>query len=45
MGEEREVTGGGAPGPQAGSNQGGLVFSASYIGVPGKGLLDWCRLL
>lgn len=37
MGEEREVTGGGAPGPQACSQQGGHLLSASDVGVQGKG--------
>ena len=39
-GEEREATGEGAPGPQACFSQGGLLLSASYIGVLGKYLFD-----
>lgn len=38
--EKREVTGGGAPGSKACSNQEGLLLSVSYIGVRGKGLFD-----
>ena len=40
-GEERELTGGEAPGPQTSSSQRRLLLSVSHIGVLGKDLFDW----
>ena len=39
VGEEREMTGGGAPGPQACTNRGGLLLSASMYWGSRQGLI------